>query len=218
MARRFSDRPHALEQLRVQLRAEQPTLHVRVVDDRVVIAGTLRILHEGREIDGYKIEVHLAADHPAGLPTVYEIGGRIPRHADHHINPDGSLCLGVPDELHLAGGAWNIRAFLHGPLRNYLLGHSYFVQEGRWPGGEWAHGGAGVRQFYAAITAKKPWRVAATLVAKALVPLAEIDFDAPCFCGSRLRVRTCHGPVIQRLRFFVPVATLRSSLVHLVEP
>ncbi len=218
MGRPYSDRPEVLDQLRVQLRSRHPTLHVRVDKGRVIIAGTLRIVHEGLEIDGYKIEVRLADDHPAGLPTVYEIGGRIPRDADHHINPDGSVCLGVPEELHLAGGARDIVAFLDGPVRNYLLGHAYFAQEGRWPGGEWAHGSAGIRQFYAAMTGKKARTLATLLVASALTKVDTIDFDARCFCGSSLRVRTCHGPVFQRLRFFVPAATLRSSLTHLIEP
>jgi hypothetical protein len=218
MARRFCDRPQVLDCLGGQLRAHHPTLHVRVEDGRVVIAGTFRIMHGGREIDGYKIELRLAEDHPAGLPTVYEIGGRIPRHADHHTNEDGSLCLGVPEELHLGGGAHDVVAFLDGPVRNFLLGHVYFIQEGRWPGGEWAHGSAGVRQFYAAIIGTTARRAAKTLLVAALAPIETVDFNARCFCGSSLRVRTCHGPVIQRLRFFVPPDALRSSLAHLLEP
>lgn len=217
MARRFWARPQALDRLRTQLRAHHPTLHVRVEGGRVLIAGTFRLVHDGREVDGYKIEIRLADDHPEGLPTVYEIGARIPRHANHHINEDGSLCLGIPEELHLAGGAHDVVAFLDGPVRNFLLGHAYFVQEGQWPGGEWAHGRAGVRQFYTAIAGTNTRRVAALLVASALAPIDETDFDARCFCGSILRVRTCHGPVIQRLRIFVPAAVLRCSLLSLTE-
>lgn len=218
MARRFCDHPAALNRLRMQLRGAHPTLHLRVEERCVVIAGTFRIVHDGREIDGYKIEVQLPEHHPHGLPTVCEIGGRIPRHADHHINKDGSLCLGVPEELHLAGCAHDVVGFLDGPVRSFLLGHAYFVQEGRWPGGEWAHGGAGIRQFYAAIAGTTVQRVAKMLVTAALAPIEAINFDARCFCGSTLQLRACHGPVVQRLRFFVPADALQSSLLGLSQP
>src|SRR5262249_13249005 len=158
-----------------QLRADHPTLHVRVNEGRIVISGTFRIVHRGREVDGYKIEVRLAEDHPNGLPKVYEIGGRIPRDPDHHVNGDGSLCVGVPEELLLRGGAYDVLAFLDGPVRSFLIGHAYFLQEGQWPGGEWAHGGAGVRQFYAAITGTTEPPVAVTLVTSALAPIDSID-------------------------------------------
>lgn len=173
-----------------------------------MIAGTLRILHQGREIDGYKIEVRLAVDHPKNLPMVYEIGGRIPRMPSHHINPDGSLCLGVPEDLHIRGGAYNVVRFLDGPVRSFLLGHSYFVQERRWPGGEWDHGDVGIRQFYTTITGTAAPRVASILVAAALAPVDAIDFDARCVCDGPLSVRVCHGPVIQLLRYFVPPTVL----------
>lgn len=218
MRRWFEDRPQELDRIRSALRLVYPTLHVQIVDEHVVIRGTFPLLHDGREVDSYRVSIRLADDHPVGLPTVQETGGRIKRHEDHHVNTsDGSLCLGVPEELHSNGGPGDILKFLAGPVRSFLFGHSYYVQEGKWPGGEWAHGSEGIREFYSAIARTDDLTVMLTLLSAALGRVEEISFSKKCFCGSSFRFRFCHGPVAQYLRYFVPSPTLVNSFARLAE-
>ncbi len=44
------------------------------------------VKEDGREIDAYRVEIRLADDYLRSLLTAIEMGGRIPRTSDHHVN------------------------------------------------------------------------------------------------------------------------------------
>lgn len=66
--------------------------------DDVVIDGEFRFsaLYHGQPQvnDGYGINIIVPKNFPCDLPKITEVGGRIPRIPDFHVNGDGSLCLG----------------------------------------------------------------------------------------------------------------------------
>jgi hypothetical protein len=154
-------------------------------------------VHDGGVIlERYQIEIRVPRDYPKTLPVVEEIGGRIPRIADHHISADGTACLLVPEEWLLAGDQ-SFRAFLDGPIRNFFLGQ-ILVEAGKpWPFGERSHGYDGLIESYRELLAiTDPTRVIAyfdCLRRRAL----KGHFDCPC--GSNKRLRNCHRAELQSL-------------------
>lgn len=75
--------------------------------DDVVVEGELgfhRILgaHPEPIVDNFAIRISFPGSYPKALPVTWEIGERIPRNAEHHVNPDGDLCLGNPLRIRLA--------------------------------------------------------------------------------------------------------------------
>ena len=49
--------------------------------------------------DSYDLSILVPETFPRDLPRVTETAGRIPRDGKHHINADGTLCLGAPLRL-----------------------------------------------------------------------------------------------------------------------
>jgi hypothetical protein len=120
------------------------------VENGVVwIRGSFPIMSEGQELDRYVIEMKLLPDYPKSIPLVWEIGGRIPRTADFHVNPaDGTACILLPDERWRVwpSGSTLLR-FLDGPVRNFFLGQSLVRLGEPWPFGQWGHGATGIREY-----------------------------------------------------------------------
>ncbi|MCL4519851.1 MAG: hypothetical protein M1587_11720 [Thaumarchaeota archaeon] len=49
--------------------------------------------------DSYELRIEIPGDFPRDLPKVTETGSKIPRDGDHHVNLDGTICMGSPLRL-----------------------------------------------------------------------------------------------------------------------
>jgi hypothetical protein len=146
--------------------------------------------------DEYSIEIRIPNDYPDSLPSVFEMGNRIPN--DFHKNPDKSLCLGAPLALR--------RTFLNNPsligfIENCIIPHlylcSYKSEFGLLPYGELSHGWQGILEYYQNMfKVFDEWKVL-----RMLKFLIESDYRAHsrCPCGSRKRLRECHGGLMKNL-------------------
>lgn len=192
--------PRLLAKIRTEVQELYPNLHFYPQNDRVVVRGSLPIIDAGKELDRYSVEIVLLADYPNTVPLVWETGGKIPRHADHHVNKEtGEVCLFVPDE------GWKIYPpgttfleFLNGPVRNFFLGQSVFRRTGEWPFGQRRHGPAGILEYYAELLGIDE----ATVILAYLECLSRPTLKGhwPCPCKSGKRIRDCHRHQINELR------------------
>lgn len=191
--------------------ARYPCLLSSAARDGLELRGTLPILEGGREVDAFKIRLHLRREGTLFVPTVFEIGQRIPRDINRHVNPnDGSACVGLPEDLCVAsrGGPMMLSAFMDGPVRDYFLAQAVFEREGRWPFGERGHGDAGVVEFYRELFGTRD----AVVIDKYLVMLSAPRLHRQwfCPCGSGQKLRRCHGTQLESLRHRVaPAAAVR---------
>ena len=146
----FRVRPKFLEGIRSDLRTRYPDLQLIEKGDAVYLRGSFPIVHDGQTLDRYQIEIGFPSDYPKSLPTVREVGGRIPRVLDRHVIPsNGNACLFVGEDWLLSVGREpTFVEFLEGPVRNFFLGQS-LVEAGKpWPFGERSHGKKGVLETY----------------------------------------------------------------------
>jgi len=205
----FRLRPEELERLRSGLSAH-PTLHLIEEAGALFARGSVPLLDGGREIDRFGLDIKTPPDYPDSLCRVFETAHRIPRDADRHVNPDGSLCLGVEEALRIQCVDLRLPTLLDGPIRAFLLG-TLEVERGRpWPYGAWSHGDEGIRQFYA-----EHLQVADAATLKRLLDSLrhmQPKLQKPCPCSSGKTLRDCHSQQIQQLRERVPSATLNRSL------
>lgn len=208
----FERHPGALDRLCHEVRDQFPNLHVLVEDTQVVVRGSIPVIHDGKELDRYNLAMHLSDDHPYGPALVYETGNRIPKKADDwHANLDGSLCIGVPEQV------WpsrhrplNLVKFLNGPVRTFLLRNSIIERGGVWPHGEWSHGAEGIYQYYEEKIGV-PDRVAIRRFMECLAkPNPKGHWDCPC--GSGMKIRNCHRDLICSLSKEFPIEAVRYSL------
>jgi len=187
-----------LECVRSTLARTYPTLSVHQNDTASYIEGVIQLEHEGLCFESFLVRIYLPNGYPHELPKVFEIGGRIPKDLDLHVNRDGSLCLGVPDELWLEmKGQFEIGPFIERLLRPFLIGISEKLRTGKWPGVERSHGASGICEFYGTfIDTAAPAQVIALLH---LLQKKDLKGHWLCPCRSGKVLRHCHGSSIRDL-------------------
>lgn len=191
----------AKEQTDDKMEAEVATLQpgLRLQRETRKIVGAFNIEHNGVFIAGFQIEVALNRRDVLGLPAVKETGGRIPRNEEHHINPDGTACLYLPEALALQySRPLGIGDFLDGPVRNFFLSQIALDSGMPFPFGEWEHGPDGFRQMLTELLGFDDFQTCVTVLELLGKKVCKGHWNCPC--GSHLKLRDCHGERIRGLR------------------
>ncbi|MGA7617105.1 MAG: SEC-C domain-containing protein [Thermoanaerobaculia bacterium] len=200
---------------RADVRRAYPNLHF-FPEERLVLRGSFPVALAGETIDRFQIEVILPDDYPATAPVVREIGGRIPRISDRHVEAHGGACLFIPEEeaVYFPPGS-TLLDFLQGPVRSFFVSQLYFEKFGEWPFGQWAHGAAGTLQFYASRIGIDDPRIVLAFVG--YLSRREIKGHWPCPCGSGKVLRRCHREKVAELRGTITWTVARRSFERLNE-
>jgi len=202
--------PGLLEKMKAEVQATYPNLHFYPTADRVVVRGTFPIVHEGEILDRYLVEIELPHDYPDAVPVVREVGGRVPRTPDYHVNGTGEACLFLPDERWtVCPPGTTFLAFLEGPVRNFFLGQSVYRVTGKWPFGERRHGTDGTRDYYVELLGADDINVILGYLECLARPVLKGHWQCPCQSGRRLR--DCHRAQMEDLRTKIPLAVAKRS-------
>lgn len=194
-------RGKALERIQADIYEKYPNLHAFTNEEGLIeVAGVFPVYGVDREVlDCYTVSITLPENFPRKLPIVYEVGGRIPRKPDYHINPDGSACVFLPDDR------WrcfpvdaSFIDYLNGPLHNFFLSQTYYAVKKQWPFGEWKHGVGGLYEYY-------QWLIRTddkVTIARFLHLLRKNNLKKhyDCPCGSGKVVKKCCVEIIKDLR------------------
>jgi hypothetical protein len=199
----FKTNPALFEQMKVEVNSIYPNLHFYPQGDSVFIRGSFPIIHEGRVLDRYSVEIRLFPDYPESIPIVKEVGGRIPWTADRHMLKDGGACLFLPAER------WKVYPpdsrlidFLKGPVHNFFLGQSLVERSQPWPFGEWEHGVEALHRYYTDLLGKNDTFIILKYLEYLSKPKLKGHWDCPC--GSKKRLRNCHFKELIDLRTKIP--------------
>lgn len=212
----FTKDPRLVAEIEQDL-GSHPQLHLVLAGPgQAHVRGTFPVRStEGEELDHYQVRIELPDDYPDALPIVFEVGERIPRIADRHINPDGSACVMLPDDRWrcFPPGA-RFRLFLDGPLHQFFLAQSLVELGESWPFGQWSHGPKGRLEYY-------QWLLSTTdvsIVRKTLGLLAKVDFKphVDCPCGSGRRAGECCSSRLRSLRRRIPPEVALAALRDLM--
>lgn len=176
-----------------------------------VITGQIHFHRRYRDIciaDSYRISISIPNNCPHVSPNTKEIGGKIPRKDEFHINPDETLCLGSPLRIMLQlNKSMSLNSYYEHFLLPYLFAVSAKLQ-GASNGmifGELAHGKNGVIDDYVQlfkITASSSQQRLAQ-VERVLWLLSKGRIKArrkTCFCGCGKRLMHCRA--YRNIRWF----------------
>jgi hypothetical protein len=196
------------------LEARHPTLRLVMERRQRVIKGALNVEHEGKFLAGFQIEILLDVTDVLGLPMVKEVGGRIPRTPERHINvADGSACLYLPEDLVVRHRKpFDVSSFISGPVRTFFLGQAGFELGAPFPLGEWGHGSSGIREMLAGLLGFDDTDVCVAFLE--LLSGKVIKAHWSCPCGSRRLLRCCHQDLVQGLRHRLPLQIRRFLLTQ----
>lgn len=175
-------------------------------DDGVTVEGELafhRILagHPDPIVDSFQVRLLFPPTYPKGLPDAWEIGERIPKDGDHHVNFSGSLCLGNPLRIRLALAANpSPVAFVERFVIPYLCGVSVKLSGGHFPQGELDHGTVGLlRDGMELLGLANTHQASLALLCVAARKFRADRSECPCGCGRTLS-HCQFGPRIDVLR------------------
>ncbi|GFO82757.1 MAG: hypothetical protein A49_23840 [Methyloceanibacter sp.] len=208
--------PKSVGEIEADLRTGYPNLHLYLTDGAdAEVRGTFPVRSSaGRELDAYQIAIRLPPNFPRTLPEVRETRGRIPWHADYHVNADGTCCVLLPEDRGrcFPEGA-PFKRYLDGPLHNFFLGQSLVALGERWPFGEWGHGKEGVCQFYRDLFKTDDPGTIVRFLEVLTKRNAKPQWQCPC--GSGKKIRKCCESKITEFRRLVPPAIARKSAEQL---
>jgi hypothetical protein len=199
-------------EIAAELESSCPTLRLGVGERGRVISGVFNVEHDGTFLAGFQIEIWLDRTDILGLPTVNEVGGRIPRVAERHINLlDGSACLYLPEDLVVRCQApLGIRAFLDGPVRSYFLGQAGVELGVPFPLGEWGHGTNGLREMLHGLLGFQDIEICMRFLELLSNKVVKVHWACPCRSGRELRA--CHLGLVRGLRSRMVLGTRRFLL------
>jgi hypothetical protein len=164
-----------------------------------VVKGAFNVEHDGYFLAGFQIEILLDRLDVLGLPTVREIGGRIPRRLDRHMYANGSACLYLPEDLVVRRrGRFGIVEFIEGPVTTFFLGQAAVERGLPFPCGEWSHGADGMKDLLAGLLGFED--IATCVAFLDLLSRKGATRHWTCPCGSGRRIRDCHDRVVRRVR------------------
>jgi len=139
--------------------------------------------------DSYQLQIEVPQGFPGEMPRVIETGHRIPRDADHHVFPDGELCLGSPLRLRqMVRRRPSLAGWTQNCLVPYLCAMSHKLKHGGdFLFGELAHGPEGVVSDYRELfDLKEPAQVIRALELLGMKRRVANKAPCPCGCGRRL--------------------------------
>lgn len=139
--------------------------------------------------DSARLRLVFPGGYPREVPEVFEIGDRIQKDADHHINEGkGNCCLGSDIRiLDTISKDTCLNSFLENCVNNFLYRIFYKIRHKVIPGNDLLHGEEGLIQDYEAVFNIKG-KMNVILLIKSLASRKRVanKLPCPCSCGSRL--------------------------------
>lgn len=162
------------------------------INDSIFIRGVIDFSRTSKGtnpiVDSYQLLIEVPSDFPKSLPIVKEIGNKIPKKSDFHINSDGTLCLGSPLKLllHIFNNP-NLIRFVEDLLIPFLYQVSNKLKGGEFILGELEHGVVGEISDYEDIFGVNgALAIKNTLLALSCKKRTSNKMACPCGCGARL--------------------------------
>ena len=144
--------------------------------------------------DSYMLRIVVPSSFPLNIPEVIELGQKIPRNGDYHVNfsANNTLCLGSPLRLlTLIRLKPTIIGYAENCLVPYLYAVSYKLQNGGdFIFGDLEHGTPGIIEDYKQLFGlKSRWQVIQML--RLLSTRRQYANRAKCPCGCIKRLKQC---------------------------
>lgn len=180
-----------------------PSLYEAFSENKKILKGRLPVVDkEGKRWEDYDIEIHCPVNFPYEFPILYETSGKIPKIGDWHIYEDTlSCCVKVhPEEILRCKKGITVTEYIQEEVLPYLFNQTHRRVEGYYVNGEYAHGAAGVFQFYAGIL-KTGTDIELTLQLMNFIATYERPSrNSLCFCGQKIKFRHCHRDAFDKLK------------------
>jgi hypothetical protein len=138
-----------------------------------------------------KIIIPLASNE---LPYIIDMGNCVEESYPHRY-PDGELCLETDTTIRIRFvDGFSLSMWMSEYVEIYFFSYEYYKRYGKFPFGERGHGLEGILQTYGDIFDE----IDTPKIVKLMRSIVTSPYrgHAVCPCGSRNKLRTCHGPAV----------------------
>ena len=171
----------------------------RQTENKVDIRGKIHINRNCDKISvckeyGIEISIPLNSDR---LPTVRETEHYIRDYP--HMYTNKTLCLATDTDLYLHfREGFDLVAWMENYVELYFVSYECYKRYGIFPFGERSHGSKGVLEFYCDYFKISNAKQAMSFLS--YISATEYKGHHRCPCGSRKKLRNCHGDAIIRAK------------------
>lgn len=163
----------------------------------------------------FQIAIVVPQTYPYCIPIVQEVSGIIPRDIDWHISPDGICCIDITHRLIVMSvKGISIADFIAEKVYPFFANQLYRIEVKNYAGKEYEHAFSGVKQFYREELLLSEG--AAINVLNALIEPQRLERNAPCLCGSGIKMKNCHLYALELLKT-VGVKQLHQDLAAFIK-
>lgn len=175
------------------IKSQYPGLKIDRPNNKIAGSIGLFDIDTGEMYDSYHVEIKFPETFPHCFPKVWEVGNKIPKEPNRHVNEDGSLCLGViQEEILITRYGISLVNFLERVLKPHLSRETYFEKKRKYPHGEYSHGIDGVLEFFFdKFDTSDPVRIVQILDRIISGDLPDRN-ERQCICGSENKFKKCH--------------------------
>jgi hypothetical protein len=175
----------------------QPELRVVKRDSPFSIEGAFLLTSPDGPFDKYDVKIELDVGFPNNEPSVFEVGGRIPKSPERHINPGGDCCITVWETWLALASGHSFFEYLDGPLREFFLNQYFFEKTGEWRFGERPHFTKGMVEAYSETLGVEADKAVVRNYLHALANKPKGHLMCPC--GGEKILRHCHQKQLHEL-------------------
>ena len=170
-----------------------PNLNIQWKSEKLYVIGVYEFSREYKKnicSDVFSLEIEIPADFPNTMPTVNEIGNKIPRN--YHKNSSTTLCLGTNIELYsIYRKNRSFSGFMENIVNPYLYRWIYISKYNKEPWGDRAHGCQGIIDSYAEILSVVNER-SVIMDFLRILSTGNARLNKACPCGSGKKTKLCH--------------------------
>ena len=205
---------HVLELFRSQLvDVTKKFTSLRVVEgDELYLEGYIEIVDKNqKKWDCFHIQIKCSEGFPYRFPKLFEIGGKIPRIPDWHINADGSCCIIIePKEIVICSTGISVDTFIEEFVIPFFYNQAHRIIVGFYANSEYSHGSKGIYEYYCGILNIKDKEHIIRLLRYILYKKRPTRVSN-CFCGCGKKFRHCHRSSFDQIKS-IPFETLEKHI------
>jgi len=194
-----------------------PDLTVTCEKDKIYIRGAFPIVHEGKVLTRYQVEIEWS-DSDTEAPVLRETGGRVPWTDNRHVdNATGQACSIVQEEWLLRPQSErSVLHYLDGPVRDFFIAQSVVEQDDPWPWEDRKHGVSGLLQAYGEMTGLQDEAAIRLCLSHLCRETVTGRLQCP-HCGAK-RIRDCHVERLRELHAKIPPHIAKLALLRIRNP
>lgn len=177
------------------------------------ISGNVSLIDpdSGKIWETYSLRINIPYSYPKELPSIFEIGNKIPKN--RHINSDGTCCLAPTVEQWLIlGNKYTLVDFIDKLVIPFLATQKLVECGQGWNNGEYAHSGEGLLEYYKQKLLINKTEVVLNCLYNLNI-IATTHANQVCFCRSGSKFKSCHSILIQKLLPIEPDLIIRDIIL-----